>query len=140
MDKPFHFGSYYDFDSLPIDTPTKNGRTYPRQVLEKAVAKYKEDFVDKGCALVTTFSNTGETHLSDVVGSIISLNISPEAKMMTVLVRMLQSPPYMQVTNHFVEDLTERFWVMPFGVATVDENNVVKDDYTISGFHIDLKR
>lgn len=35
-----------------LDKPNKNNRIYPRDVMEKAIAKYKKDFVDENRALV----------------------------------------------------------------------------------------
>lgn len=35
-----------------LDHPTKNNRIYPRDVMEKAIAKYKKEFVDENRAFI----------------------------------------------------------------------------------------
>lgn len=37
---------------ITTDTPNSNGRVYSKEVIQKAFDKYKEDFVNKGRALI----------------------------------------------------------------------------------------
>ena len=38
---------------LSLDKPNKNGRIYPRDVIEKALQKYRDEYVSKSRAMVT---------------------------------------------------------------------------------------
>jgi len=54
---------------LTLDKPNKNGRIYPREVWEKAVAKYKEEFIDMNRSIVTNkIPESAAVNLEDTVG------------------------------------------------------------------------
>jgi hypothetical protein len=56
---------------LTLNTPNKNGRVYPREVFEKALAKYKKEFIDERRAMVVKRQpECAITNLLDVVGVI----------------------------------------------------------------------
>ena len=54
---------------LFLDKPTKNNRIYPRDVMEKAIEKYKKEFVDEQRAFILKES-PGEScvNLKNVIG------------------------------------------------------------------------
>lgn len=61
---------------LTLDTPNKNGRIYPREVFEKALAKYKKDFIDERRAMVVSRQPEQPiTNLQDVIGMITEITI-----------------------------------------------------------------
>lgn len=54
---------------ITLDKPNKNNRIYPRAVMEKAIAKYKEDFINKDRAVITSSSpDGGIVNMKDAVG------------------------------------------------------------------------
>ena len=54
---------------LTLDKPNKNNRIYPTAVMEKAIAKYKEEFIDMNRSVVTNKIPDSDTvNLADTVG------------------------------------------------------------------------
>lgn len=54
---------------LSLNKPNKNGRVYPREVIEKALQKYRDEYVSKSRAVVTRNPPTElEPNLMDTVG------------------------------------------------------------------------
>ena len=54
---------------LSLDKPNKNGRIYPRDVIEKALQKYRDEYVSKSRAMVTrNIPTQNDIDLGDVVG------------------------------------------------------------------------
>jgi hypothetical protein len=64
---------------LFLDKPTKNNRIYPRDVMEKAIAKYKKDFVDEGRAMIQKkLPGDSCINLHDVVGVVKEIKIEDD--------------------------------------------------------------
>lgn len=61
---------------LSLDRPNKNNRIYPRDVMEKAIAKYKKDFIDEDRALIQKkLPGNSMVNLLDCVGVVKEISI-----------------------------------------------------------------
>lgn len=123
----------YEFEALTLNVPNKNGRVYPRAVIEKELVRYKKEFIDERRAMVTTYNNNSMVNLKDVVG-IVTEAVIKDNKLM-VKVETLDTLAFhsLLIDGKFNKDC---FNVAPFGMATL-KDNVVQDDYELIGFHID---
>ena len=70
---------------VTLDTPNKNNRIYPRAVMEKALAKYKKDFIDERRAFVQKqLPGDSMVSLLDVVGVVKEFIIEGDKVIMDV--------------------------------------------------------
>ena len=70
---------------VTLDTPNKNNRIYPRAVMEKALAKYKKDFIDERRAFVQKqLPGDSMVSLLDVVGVVKEFVIEGDKVIMDV--------------------------------------------------------
>jgi hypothetical protein len=104
---------------LPLDTPTANGRIYPRGVVEAALQKLN------GATLAVThvnsfLKNEGVPKVSDSLGQANNLAIDDATNMLMANVRIDQVPP----------DLEGGYVIRSAGFGTL-EGNVVTE-FTMS--------
>jgi hypothetical protein len=120
--------STVEFEAITLGVPNRNNRIYPKEVMEKALKDYQE-LIDRRIAFVTVYRETWGPVLclNDAIG-LVNEAVVKDNKLM-VKVTPFQKNTYIT---------PELFNVAPFGVATL-KDNVVQDDYRISGFHIDPK-
>lgn len=126
----------YEFECIALDVPTINDRIYPRSVMERELARYKKDFVDKRRAMVTitTDSDTEAVNLKNVIGILTEASIKDNK--LVVKVETLDTDAFRSLLVDGKFDPTY-FRVAPFGIATT-KDNVVQEDYELIGFHIAL--
>lgn len=123
------------FPVLPIGTPTRNGRVYPREVVEKALAARQPD-IDARKMLVALHDDTGRLSLSDPnkIGGIVTRAAIEDDQLM-VDVEMLATGLglLLSLDPNIVGD---HFEVTPSGTGSVDKDGVVRDDYQLLYFNV----
>ncbi len=124
------------FPVLPIGTPTRNGRVYPREVVEKALAARQPDIGARRMLVAVHDYGTGRLNLSDPnkIGGVVTRAAIEDDQLMvdvemldTGLGRLLSLDP-----NIF----GDHFEVTPSGTGSVDENGVIRDDYQLLYFNV----
>ena len=118
---------------LTLDTPNKNGRVCPRDVFEKALAKYKKEFIDERRAMVVKRQpEQAITNLLDVVGVI--KEISYEGDKVIAEVEFLPNVPDGLSCEAGVK--CGKLSLRTGGLGSMEKNAeghyVIKDDYEIT--------
>ena len=112
---------------IDIDKPNANGRIYPREVVEKAFKKYKEDMVDKNRAIVfNTNSSTRDNDLANAYGVVKDIIIEGDEG-------FVEMEPLSLVRCSTFTALLEdnKLFVATAGVASL-KDGVVQDDYELT--------
>jgi hypothetical protein len=70
---------------LVLDTPNANNRIYPKEVVEKAIAKYRKEFIEEKRALVVSrLPESSTIDLRDVIGTVNEMTIEDGKVMVDV--------------------------------------------------------
>lgn len=113
---------------LVCDEPTINGRVYPRELMEREVARYKER-VAAGRAFGPVNTDKGGVILKDA--KFVTRDIRLEDAAVKIAVEPLDEGARELVTQAIKENR-----VSPFGMGSVSAEGVVGDDYHLAGFSI----
>jgi hypothetical protein len=106
---------------LPLDTPTANGRIYPRGVVEAALAKLNGQTL--AVTHVNSFlQNEGVPKVGDSLGLANNLAIDADTNMLMADVKIETIP----------DDLLGGFVVRSAGFGTLAEDQITITEFTIS--------
>ncbi len=119
---------------LVLNKPNVNNRTYPIEVMKKAVEEYKNKFIpDKSFLYLYDETNPCEPTLDNVIGLIGDVYIEND-KLAIKFKFMTGLPTYKQFLKSFEGKIVE-FKITPVGVASL-KDNVIQDDYQLESFSI----
>ena len=110
-----------------------NKRTYPRAVLEKAVAEYKERYIDTGTAYGELYEGNSSdiVNLSKTTHRITDLRVADDA--VIVEANLLKTPMGM-----LLEDIISPTPIfISRALASMDKDNIVQDDPTFISIDIE---
>lgn len=118
---------------MTIDKPNKNGRIYPRQLMEKEIERLKKEISENRCFITKRQPETTTHLINDIVGLIKDIQIEDDK----VVIEAEFFPD-----NKFIEtgiksgDLSMR----TSGVGTIhkqeDDTYIIDDDYKLIGCFI----
>lgn len=117
---------------LALDVPNANHRIYPKEVVEKALDKYRKEFINERRALVVKrLPETSAIDLRDVIGTVKEATIEDGKIMMDV-----EFLP--QCEGAIAADIgitNGKFALRTSGMGTMkkdkDGNDVVQEDYEL---------
>lgn len=117
---------------LTLDLPNKNNRIYPKEVMEKAMEKYRQDFIKEGRALVTKRQPECSTvSIKDAIGVVKDMKVE-EGK---VVVDIEFLPGMADALAAEVGMSKGVLHLRTSGIGTMKLNeqgqNVVQDDYEL---------
>jgi hypothetical protein len=127
----------YEFNTLTMDKPTKNNRIYPREVVERALARYKKENIDERKAFVSLYSEYWDLNLKDVIGLVHDAYIKDDK--LVIKMETLDTPTGKTLLT---EDgkFNEALWeVAPFGMGSIEklkDKYTVQNDFELVGFHM----
>lgn len=108
---------------ITMDTPNKNGNMYPRNVVEKAFLKYKEDMIDKERSIV--FSKV-ENDIEYAYGLVKDYKMEGDDVFIDVQSLTLTG---MEVLSKLLEDSKLHF--VTSGIGSI-KDGIIQDDYILS--------
>ena len=117
---------------LTLDTPNANNRIYPTEVIEKALEKYRKEFINENRAMVVKQLPENSTlDLRDVIGVVKDATIENGKIMLDV--EFLPQLKGAIAAEIGIRD--GKFALRTSGVGTLktnaNGNNVIQDDYEI---------
>lgn len=124
---------------MKVDEPTKNGRIYPRSVMEREVARLKAE-MEKGRVLGWPSGKNGSTtdRIADVSHRVTDMKVEDDGSV-SAQVEVLATPNG-EVLRRLIapggDDIGIRFGIRGYG--TVDENGVVGDDFRLKTIDVNL--
>jgi hypothetical protein len=121
------------FVTIPIGSPTRNNRVYPREVMEKALKDYQKQ-IDQRRAFVTLYNESNQIFIKDIVALVNEVKIENDELVIKVEVLDTQAMKSLALPDGKLDATLIK--IAPFGVGSLKEN-VVQDDFQIVGFHID---
>lgn len=110
---------------LDLDKPNANNRTYPRDVVEKAIMKYKWEMVDKKRALIASELTGRQLNVAKVYGIVDDIYIDGDTVFNEY--RTLKLP---NVENLTVLVECKKLFPVTAGTGTI-KDGIVQDDYKI---------
>ena len=120
---------------LTCGSPTQNSRVYPSHLMELAVKKYKEEYIDKGKAWGEFQDNNSESgftlnmdRISHQVKDLYFVGLHLIAR-----IKLLDTPAGAEAKEFFLNGILDLFIV---GGGSVDSLGVVQEDYEILFVHL----
>jgi hypothetical protein len=111
---------------LDLDKPNANGRIYPKEVMENAIKKYKEDMIDKKRALIGSELTGPELNIEKAYGLVDDIYIEDDSVFIEFHPLQL---PICEILTPLVE--SKKLHFATCGVVAKMENNIVGDDYEL---------
>ena len=122
-----------EIDLLRSDVPNKNGRVYPRRVLEAVVQGNRAQFLpvtnDSTAFELDGLRVTPET----MVGELVDLQLQGDR--LIGVMRVVDNLEGQELQQ--LHQLDYRFSFAARGIGTVDMDGVVQDDYVLEGAAVD---
>ncbi len=120
-----------------VDTPTKNGNVYTKEVWEKSIKEYKEKFIDTRLSMITKeMPQETVTNILNTIGLVDDLEIEGD-NIMASATFFHNTPDGLMIETAIEDGLLT---IRPTGMGTTKKdkngNNVVQDDYQINGFFV----
>jgi hypothetical protein len=112
------------------DVPTENGRIYPRPVLEKAIERVAEQ-VKSGRFLGYVGQQEWEANLADAAFVIRELTLTPEGIIQGDMDILGTEKGGILSALLGGWDMTGSVGYYTAGIGTVDESNVIQDDFQL---------
>jgi len=119
---------------LTIDKPNKNGRIYPRHVVEKELAKYHKNFIAERRAIVSRkIPETAMFNLMDAMGIVTDMTI--EGDTVFAEVSFFASDFTRTVAEKLIREGTYHLRTSGMGTLTKQEDGtyLVNDDWELIG-------
>lgn len=115
---------------IRVDEPTVNGRIYPKDLMEKEIARLNSN---KSPMFGETYLGSSDYHINTVINlreashQTKEFSIVSELKQVRCLVEMLDTS-----AGHKLFDLLCKEGVVPCmsGIGSLNKDNVIQDDYT----------
>jgi hypothetical protein len=115
---------------LDLDKPNANGRIYPKDVMEKAISKYKKDMVDQKRALIGSELTGSELNVEKAYGIVDDIYIEEDTVFIDFHPLKL---PICESLTQLIE--SKVLHPVTCGFATLS-GNIVGDDYILSYVHL----
>lgn len=118
---------------LEVNKPNKNNRIYPRNVMEKAMEKYKKDFIDeKRAFVVKQLPIDTMVNLIDVVGLVKEIYIEDLNNVLMVEVEKLNVNGFNEVWKLLEEG---KIFIRTSGIGSIDKQPdgtyIIGNDYEL---------
>ncbi len=110
---------------LDLDKLNANNRIYPKEVMEKAIKKYKEDMVDKKRALIGSELTGPELNVEKAYGIVDDIYIEGDSVFIDFHSLKIANAENL---NLLVE--CKQLHPVTCGISTM-KNNIVNDDYEL---------
>lgn len=117
----------YTTVGIKADTPTINGRIYPKEVLEKAISEYNKREINLGPA----DRQTGQVILKDVAFKVLDVNMN-EYDEVNVIIDVLTNTRQGAILQEQLASGTHCLSSLTMG--SIDSNGVIQNDLKLLGF------
>jgi hypothetical protein len=109
--------------ALICDTPNKNNRIYPKEIVQNAILEYNKTINEKTALGMLGNSNDATIHLQDVSHSVNKIHMDDAN--LKVEIEIMHTPPGQLLKNLLENPQNIAFRTQGIGWGTVNENNIL---------------
>jgi hypothetical protein len=124
----------YEYVVLDLDTPTKNQNIYPKNIIEREIKKYKEEFVDKNKAYVRFIPSN---YINNEIAIIKDIRIGIHNQLL-VKIQLLDTDFSKKIVFEQDKFNFQNYEIIIVGSCRLTDNKI-QDDYKLIEFVMKVK-